>query len=56
MIRDNLEQVKQKIKDACDRAGRDEKDVTLISVSKTKPLSMLTEAYEGFSMGYARGE
>ena len=46
MIRDNLEQVKQKIKDACDRAGRDEKDVTLISVSKTKPLSMLTEAYE----------
>ena len=46
MIRDNLEQVKQKIKDACDRAGRDEKDVTLISVSKTKPLPMLVEAYE----------
>ena len=46
MIHDNLEQVRQKIKDACERAGRDEKDVTLISVSKTKPLSMLREAYE----------
>lgn len=46
MIRDNLEQVQQKIRNACDRAGRDEKEVTLISVSKTKPLSMLEEAYE----------
>lgn len=46
MIRDNLEQVRQKIRNACDRAGRDEKEVTLISVSKTKPLSMLEEAYE----------
>lgn len=46
MIRDNLEQVRQKIKDACDRAGRDAGEVTLISVSKTKPLSMLEEAYE----------
>ena len=46
MIHDNLEQVRQKIKDACERAGRDEKDVPLISVSKTKPLSMLREAYE----------
>ncbi len=46
MIRDNLEQIRQKIKEACDRAGRDEGGVTLISVSKTKPLSMLKEAYE----------
>ncbi len=46
MIRDNLEQVRQKIKDACDRSGRDAGEVTLISVSKTKPLSMLEEAYE----------
>ena len=46
MIRDNLEQVRQKIKEACEKAGRDEKEVTLISVSKTKPLSMLKEAYE----------
>ena len=46
MIHDNLEQVQQRIKEACDRAGRDEGEVTLISVSKTKPLSMLKEAYE----------
>lgn len=46
MIHDNLEQVRQKIRDACERAGRDEREVTLISVSKTKPLSMLREAYE----------
>lgn len=46
MIRDNLEQVQLKIKEACDRAGRDGGEVTLISVSKTKPLSMLKEAYE----------
>jgi len=46
MICDNLEQVQQKIKEACDRAGRDADEVTLISVSKTKPLSMLREAYE----------
>lgn len=46
MVRDNLEQVQKKIKEACDRAGRDTGEVTLISVSKTKPLSMLKEAYE----------
>lgn len=46
MIRDNLEQVQLKIREACDRAGRDVGEVTLISVSKTKPLSMLKEAYE----------
>ncbi|MCM1304269.1 MAG: YggS family pyridoxal phosphate-dependent enzyme [Lachnospiraceae bacterium] len=46
MIQQNLEQVRQTIQDACKRAGRDDKEVTLISVSKTKPLSMLREAYE----------
>lgn len=46
MIHDNLEQVRQRIKNACDSAGRDGDEVTLIAVSKTKPLSMLKEAYE----------
>lgn len=46
MIRDNMEQVRQRIKDACGAVGRDEGEVTLISVSKTKPLDMLKEAYE----------
>ncbi len=34
------------MEDACRRAGRDAGDVTLIAVSKTKPLPMLQEAYE----------
>lgn len=46
MIRENIERVEREIDDACERAGRDRSEVTLISVSKTKPLSMLREAYE----------
>lgn len=46
MIGTNIQKVQQKIKDACKRAGRDESDVTLIAVSKTKPVSMLLEAYQ----------
>ena len=45
MIKENLEQVQEKIKLACQRAGRSEQEVTLIAVSKTKPLSMIEEAY-----------
>ena len=33
------------MKDACRRSGRAESDVTLIAVSKTKPLPMLEEVY-----------
>lgn len=46
MVRENLEEVKQRISAACIRAGRDPKEVTLVAVSKTKPVSMITEAYE----------
>ena len=46
MIRENLETVEKNIADACKRAGRDRKDVTLIAVSKTKPVSDLMEAYD----------
>ena len=31
---------------ACDRACRNREDVTLIAVSKTKPIQMLQEAYD----------
>lgn len=43
MLRTNLEQVQHNIKDACAKAGRDPKEVTLIAVSKTKPLSDIEE-------------
>ena len=46
MIRENLEEVRGKIKAACQRARREEGAVTLIAVSKTKPLEDLREAYE----------
>ena len=44
MIKENICDVKEKIKAACERSGRDVSEVTLIAVSKTKPLSMIEEA------------
>lgn len=46
MIKENIKQVEKNIENACKRAERDVKEVTLIAVSKTKPVSMLEEAYE----------
>lgn len=46
MIRENIERVKENIRTACEKSGRNTEDVTLIAVSKTKPVSMLQEAYE----------
>ena len=46
MITENLEQVRKNIDEACRLSGRDPKEVTLIAVSKTKPVSMLKEAYD----------
>ena len=46
MIKDNLRTVEENISAACDRSGRAREDVTLIAVSKTKPVEMLREAYD----------
>ena len=46
MLRENLQEVEQRIADACRRAGRIREEVTLIAVSKTKPAEMLKEAYD----------
>ncbi len=46
MIKENIKEVEEKIEAACIRAGRDPKEVTLIAVSKTKPVSDIMEAYE----------
>ncbi|MCC8083586.1 MAG: YggS family pyridoxal phosphate-dependent enzyme [Clostridium sp.] len=45
MIKENLDQVRETINAACIRAGRRPEEVTLIAVSKTKPVPMLEEAY-----------
>ncbi len=46
MLQDNFRQVEENIQKACERAGRDPREVTLIAVSKTKPIEMLQEAYD----------
>ena len=46
MVKENLENVEKNIKLACEKSGRDLKDVTLIAVSKTKPNELVMEAYE----------
>ncbi len=45
-IRENMRAVEDRIAAACQKAGRKPEDVTLIAVSKTKPVEMLREAYE----------
>ncbi len=45
MLKDNLREVEANIAAACAKAGRNTDDVTLIAVSKTKPVSMLEEIY-----------
>lgn len=46
MIRENLETIRQNIRQICNACGRDYSEITLIAVSKTKPVSMLKECYE----------
>lgn len=46
MVRENLQEVEEKIREACRRAGRDRAEVTLIAVSKTKPAAMIEEAVD----------
>ncbi len=45
MLASNLQEVERKIMEACDKAGRAREDITLIAVSKTKPVPMLQEIY-----------
>lgn len=46
MLKENLEYVESQIREACERSGRAREEVTLIAVSKTKPVSVLKEAYD----------
>ena len=45
MLNENLKKVEENILKACEKAGRDRSEVTLIAVSKTKPVEMLEEVY-----------
>lgn len=46
MLADNLELIHKNIREACTSAGRSADEVTLIAVSKTKPVELLMEAYD----------
>jgi hypothetical protein len=45
-IRDNISEVEKVIDLECAKSGRSKEEVTLIAVSKTKPVEMLREAYD----------
>ena len=44
MVTENLKTVESNIVRACERSGRNRADVTLIAVSKTKPVEQMEEA------------
>lgn len=46
MIAENIALVKKNMEAACNRAGRNPQEVSLIAVSKTKPVELLREAYD----------
>lgn len=46
MVAENLAQVQKNINESCSKINRDPNEVTLIAVSKTKPVEMLKEAYD----------
>lgn len=45
-IIENLDDVRYRIEKACDSAGRKKEEVTLIAVSKTKPMSEILTVYD----------
>ncbi len=46
MVAERYHAIQARVESACKRAGRNTSDVTLIAVSKTKPVKLLSEAYE----------
>lgn len=46
MLKENLAIVEENVRKACEKAGRKREEVTLIAVSKTKPVEMLEEIYD----------
>lgn len=56
MIKENLAEVERRICEACARSGRKREDVTLINVSKTKPVSMIREAMEAGSVDFGENK
>lgn len=56
MVKEQLTQVEENIQAACRRAGRDRSEVTLIAVSKTKPVELLREAYDAGARNFGENK
>ena len=56
MIKENISQVLENIKTACEKSGRNPEEVTLVAVSKTKPVAMLKQAYEAGSRDFGENK
>lgn len=52
MLKENLQNVKNNIEKACKKVGRDPAEVTLVAVSKIKPLSDIEELVEVGQLEY----
>ena len=46
MVAENYREVDRRVGEACARSGRNRKEVTLIAVSKTKPVELIKEAMD----------
>ena len=46
MVAENYREVDRRVGEACARSGRNRKEVTLIAVSKTKPVELIREAMD----------
>lgn len=56
MLKENYANVEEKITKACERAGRNRNEVTLIAVSKTKPREMLQEVYDAGARNFGENK
>ena len=56
MISDKIDGVRGRINDACRRTGRNPDEVTLIAVSKTRPVGELLEAYRAGALHFGENK
>ena len=56
MINENISKVRENIVKACEKAGRNPDEVTLIAVSKTKPVSAIEEALVSGTLDYGENK
>ena len=56
MLNENISKVRENIVKACEKAGRNPEEVTLIAVSKTKPVSAIEEALLSGTLDYGENK